>query len=143
MRRAHSAKIRQKIFSPDEISRIFPSKFKKIRKISISGHCMHLIFKICQIVAGKNSMTSYILSRIFKISILAGFYYLDQLVSWTTRRTAPPPLLTKTSFATTSSKTSHPDAMALCLSAASEAILALRRYCTASLASVYSGNMPN
>ena len=77
---------------------------------------------------------------------LGGFLLFRPNLSWTTRRTATralPPSLTKTSFATTSSKTSRPDAMAPCLSAASEAILALRRYCTASLASVYSGNMPN
>ena len=78
VRRAHSAKIRQKIFSPDEISRIFPSKFKKIRKISISGHCMHLIFKMSNHCRKKYDQ---LLSRIFKISILVGFCYLGRPTS--------------------------------------------------------------
>ena len=31
---------------------IFPSKFQQIHIISVSGHCMWVIFKICQTVAG-------------------------------------------------------------------------------------------
>ena len=34
------------------ISRIFKSKFQQIHIISVSGHCMWVIFKICQTVAG-------------------------------------------------------------------------------------------
>ena len=44
--------------SPEVISRTFPSKFlHTIYITSVSGNCTHLIFKICQIVAG-TSMTS-------------------------------------------------------------------------------------
>ena len=31
---------------------LFPSKFQQIHIISVSGHCMWVIFKICQTVAG-------------------------------------------------------------------------------------------
>jgi hypothetical protein len=41
-----------KIRSIDVISRVFTSKFHQIHIISISGHCMHLLLKICQTVAG-------------------------------------------------------------------------------------------
>ena len=41
------AKIPPKIRKIDQISRIFPNKFQQIHLISISGHCMHLIFNIC------------------------------------------------------------------------------------------------
>ena len=34
------------------ISQIFPSKFQQIPIISVSGHCMWVIFKICPTVAG-------------------------------------------------------------------------------------------
>ena len=33
------------------ISRIFPSKLQQIHLISVSGHCTHFMFKICQTVA--------------------------------------------------------------------------------------------
>ena len=40
-----------KISSLDVISRIFPNKLEQINLISLSGHDMHFIFKICQTVA--------------------------------------------------------------------------------------------
>jgi hypothetical protein len=52
-----TAQTRQK-YSLEVISRIFPSKFQKIDLISVSGHCMHFILKICQTVAGIISVTS-------------------------------------------------------------------------------------
>ena len=41
-----------KIRSFDVISRVFPNKFQQIHIISVSGHCMRLVLKICQTVAG-------------------------------------------------------------------------------------------
>ena len=43
-----------------EISRIFLSTFQKIRILSVSGHCMHLIFKICPTVAGVSMMSQFL-----------------------------------------------------------------------------------
>ena len=40
-----------KICSPEVISQIFPSKFQQIQVISVSGHFIHFIFKICQTAA--------------------------------------------------------------------------------------------
>lgn len=41
-----------KIRSFDVIPRVFPSKLQQIHIISVSGHCMCLVLKICQTVAG-------------------------------------------------------------------------------------------
>ena len=47
------------------ISRIFPNKIKNLHITSVSGQCMHFLFKICQTVRS--------------ISFLAGFCYFAQL----------------------------------------------------------------
>ena len=50
-----------------------------IHLISVSGHCMRVIFNICQSVSGISKNQS--ISRIFWISFSAGFCYSDQLCS--------------------------------------------------------------
>ena len=69
-----TAKTCPKIYSLKVISRIFPSKFQKIDLISVSGHCMHFILKICQTVLDI-SMTSQFhefLNSIFGVILLFG-----------------------------------------------------------------------
>ena len=44
--------IRRKKGLPKVVSRVFPYKFLQIQIASVSGHGMHYIFKMCQIVAG-------------------------------------------------------------------------------------------
>ena len=39
-----------KISSPGMISRIFPDRFQQFCIISVSGDCMHCMFKTCQVV---------------------------------------------------------------------------------------------
>jgi len=48
-----------KIRSFDVISRVFPSKFQQIHIISVSGHCMCLVLKICQTVAGISKTSAF------------------------------------------------------------------------------------
>ena len=57
------AKNPPKIRSLDAISRIFPGKFQQNPMISVSGHCMHLIFKICR----RNKYIRPVNFTIFKI----------------------------------------------------------------------------
>ena len=62
-----------KIRALDVISRVFSSKCLQIHIISVSGHCMFFIFKICQTVARQW------ISRICLIYFLAGFCHLEPL----------------------------------------------------------------
>jgi len=48
-----------KIRSFDVISRVFPSKFQQIHIITVSGHCMRLVLKICQTVAGMSKTSPF------------------------------------------------------------------------------------
>ena len=63
-----------KIRSFDVISRVFPSKFQQIHIISVSGHCMRLVLKICQTVAGigKTSPFHEFLDQIFGEFLIRG-----------------------------------------------------------------------
>ena len=41
------------------ISRVFPSKFKRICITSVSGRCASFTFKVCQIVAGTSTIRQF------------------------------------------------------------------------------------
>ena len=62
-----------KTSSLDVFLRFFQSKFQQIQMISISGHCAHFIFKICQNCCRHNYDQS--ISRLFN-QFLAGFCHL-------------------------------------------------------------------
>ena len=62
-----------KTSSLDVFLRFFLSKFQQIQRISVSGHFMHFIFKICQTVAD-TIMTSQF--HEFFNQFLAGFCHL-------------------------------------------------------------------
>ena len=63
------------------VSRIFPCKFQKININSVFGHCTHLTFKICQIIASISLSGQF--NDFLKSYFLAGFCYLAQM--WGTR----------------------------------------------------------
>jgi hypothetical protein len=52
------AKTRQKIWSLDGISQVFPCKLLQIYITSVSG-CLHFTFKTCRIVAGASMIRQF------------------------------------------------------------------------------------
>ena len=65
------AKNPPKISSLDVISQIFPNKLQNLYITSVSGHCKHFLFKICQTVGSK--------STTFLHFIFGGFLLFAQL----------------------------------------------------------------
>ena len=60
------------------ISQVFTNKFQPSHKVSVSGHRISFIFKICQTVAGISMMMSIL--RIFFNLIFSGFFQIGPTV---------------------------------------------------------------
>ena len=56
---------------PPNISSLFSSKFQQIVLISVSGHYMRIILKVCQTVADTSMIRQF--HELFRVSFLAGF----------------------------------------------------------------------